>query len=340
MPTRTIRLAAVPLATLALLAGCSGGGSGSSTGGGGGTQTGGATYVYVGQYNTSTPGTILAFTAGANGAVSPVSTLQTDLYLESLATDASGQIYVSGYSATSSFARIEVYAAGASGSATPTRSLTLSSVNAPISMTVDASSNLYTVDSAGLINVYSPTASGSATPTRQISGSSTAIGTLSGIAVDSSGAIYVSEVSPTGGSTVLTFAAGASGNIAPTRSFTLPGTSVVPLGIALDSSNNIYVTVDGTSTPYTSSIYEYAAGAGTGAAPTRTISGSATEMTTDGALRVDSAGNIYVAVQNPSGAGYAYSLMEFSSSASGNVSPKAAMTSTAWTNGISQIAIH
>jgi hypothetical protein len=96
---------------------------------------------------------------------------------------------------------------------------------------VDADNNVYaTTDSCtlngttftctGSISVYAANATANSSPARIISGSLTQLGTLGGITVDSAGNIYVISTDAYGANPmVLTFSKSATGNVAPTTSF-------------------------------------------------------------------------------------------------------------------------
>jgi sugar lactone lactonase YvrE len=306
-----------------------------------------ASTVFVVQNITTTFGSlpqILEFPAGANGSVAPTSslTLASGELVQGVAVDASGQIYVSGI-LISQAAVIQVFAAGASGTATPVRTITLPNGADPVAMTLDASGQLFVVDDSQELLVYSSTADGTAVPTRTISGALTTLGPTADIAVDSSGSIYVATVVATAGADgtsysgkIQVFAPGATGNVGPQRVIT---NSNLFLGVAPDAEGNLYASLDVPTTGGTSSIVEYAASANGAATPTRTISGAATELATAGALRVDAAGKIYVPNQAISETSTTYSLYTFAPTASGNVAPVAAMTSSSWTAGAPEIAI-
>ena len=320
-------------------------GIGTTTGGGGGTTpaSGGATFVYVIQNPAGGTGEILQFAAGANGSVAPTATLTapTGTQVTSVATDTSGQIYVAGYLPTSSFPVIEVYAAGASGAATPVRTINVSDLYSPTAMVVDSAGSLYTVNpNDGELFVYSSTANGAAAPTRLIAGALTQLNVSEGVAVDASGNIYVSSALLNGASAtgaIYVFSSTATGNVAPLR--TISNASGVFLGVATDSSGDLYAALDTIVSPYTGSIVEYAPGASGAAMPTRTIAGTATELSTAGGVRVDAAGSIYVANQIAGASSYSYVLDEFAPSATGNVAPVAALISSSWTNAAPEIAI-
>ena len=295
-----------------------------------------ATLVYVEQGDFSTSPQVLAFTAGANGAVSPVSTLTfpTGFEINSIATDVVGQIYVAGY-LNSGVAVINIYAAGASGLATPVRVIDPTNQYAPTAMTISGGL-LYTVDGDSQLAVYSGTASGSATPQRLIYGVASLLGYSEGIAVDGVGNIWVSAAQVGNiPAELLMFSGTANGNVAPTR--TIPTTTNnVYLGVAVDISSNVYASLDTEATPYSGAVVVYAGGATGSATPIKTIAGSSTGLVTGGGVEIDAAGNIYVADQITS---TSYALLKFAPTATGNVAPTSETTSSSWNNAGSQIAL-
>jgi hypothetical protein len=340
-PRNIFSCLAAALASAAMV-GCGGASNpgaynGSSTSGGALTGSP-ATYVYVIQ-----GGQILQFAAGTNGIATPIATLTTGMAgITAITADNSGRIYVAGVF-TGSSPVIEVYPAGASGFATPTRTINVSDPFSPSSMAVDSSGSLYAVSqSDGVVYVYSSTASGAATPTRLISGSLTQLGLPNiptGIAADSSGNIYVASVPLFAGTTeVEVFSPTATGNVSPSRVITNPNGSA--LGEAIDTNGNIYLSLEVVTTPYASSIVEYAPGASGAATPMRTISGTATGLTAAEGLSVDGAGNIFVHSQPLTSSGYVDTLDEFGASATGNAAPISSFTSTSWTNPGGMIALH
>jgi hypothetical protein len=98
-----------------------------------------------------------------------------------------------------------------------------------------------------------------------------------------------------------------------------------PTGIAIDSSDNIYVSDQHSTvcTPNCPAILIFAKGANGGVAPTRYIAGSNTLLTAPTDVKVDKNGYIYVS-DEASGLGVIY---VFASTAKGNVAPMATLKS-------------
>src|SRR5947199_79041 len=105
---------------------------------------------------------------------------------------------------------ITVYAAGASGNATPTATIARgnSGLSVPQGIGRDGTGNIY-VTTGNSIRVYAAGASGNAPPTATIAGGNTGLSFPVGIALDGAGNIYVTNFS---GNSITVYAAGASGN--------------------------------------------------------------------------------------------------------------------------------
>jgi plastocyanin len=88
------------------------------------------------------------------------------------------------------------------------------------------------------VTMYYETDSGNTPPRVTIAGSNTGIGEPSGISVDQSGNVYVSNYYPQ--QTVTEFAAGSNGNVAPIRTISCGGFSQ-PRGNTVDQLGNLYV---------------------------------------------------------------------------------------------------
>ncbi len=337
-----IHLFGFTVPVLLLLAGC---GSSPSSGIGSGTPltSGGATSIYVIQNtSTGTNNSILQFPASSNGTVSPSSTLlpPAAMNVGALATDSSGQIYVAG--TISGQYEVLVYAAGASGSATPLRTIIENAANVviPNSLAVDSAGAVYVLGPSSL-GVFAANANGTSSPIRLIQGALTQLNSPNEVTVDGTGNIYVTA------GAILIFASGATGNVAPTRVITTAIPFSTFTGIAVDSASNIYMTENtsivnpltgGISTAAT--LVEFSSGASGAATPTKSVSGSATGLTLAGGLSRDNAGNIYILnVFIPTTGSATFNVLGFSPNATGNVGPGINFNSSAWTDPGEQIAL-
>lgn len=270
------------------------------------------------------------------GAAVNIAAAGTNLY----ALGSSGAIYTSAAKPVStatlyvaSFGKILTFPANASGNVAPSTNITGSNTGlwSDQAVAVDSGGAIYVANqtggpfSNGSITVYPSGSTGNTTPTRTIQSCSanpctdmTGLRGPLGIAVDSAGKIYTVNHSSTGSLySVTVYGAGASGNAAPLATIIGANTALnYPTGIALDASNNIWVTNYNNS-----SITEYAAGANGNAAPLKTIIGSNTSLAGPWGLAIDASGTVYVA--NSSG-NY---VTEYSASASGNAAPVVTLTS-------------
>jgi sugar lactone lactonase YvrE len=246
---------------------------------------------------------VTAYPAASNGDVSPLAPAPiTGLFgPRSVAFDKFGNIYVT----NACHATITIYAKGTSGNTAPIASIGGSSTGlfAPIGIALDSSGNIYVTGfNVNTFNpslfVYPPLGSSTGmlneAPTAVIGGSNTGLNSPEGIALDSSGHIYVTDFR---GSVFVYPALGASTgllNEAPAATISGSNTGLgQPAGIALDSSEKIYV-----ADPFADSVFIYPAlGSSTGLlneAPTATIAGSNTGLIQPFFIGLDSSGNIYV----------------------------------------------
>ncbi|MBF6570392.1 MAG: SBBP repeat-containing protein [Candidatus Binataceae bacterium] len=262
--------------------------------------TTGANSIFVAN---PTGGSLSVFPGGSSGNVPSLVTNPGLASPSGIARDAAGNIYV----ANSGGSAIAVFAQGATGSPNPIGTIEGSNtgLNYPVGVALDSSGNIYVADAGSSdggtdnIFVYPPGSNGNVSPTAVISGASTGLHLPSGLALDSSDKIYVTNVGSQDGTfdSVTVYSAGSNGNVMPV--ITVAGSSTglsTPEGITVDSSGNIYVTnddygggdIDGT-------IEEFLPGSTGNATPTVTIYGSCSGLDTPQAVAVDSAGNIYVA---------------------------------------------
>ncbi|MFZ0245889.1 NHL repeat-containing protein [Candidatus Binatus sp.] len=254
-------------------------------------------------------GAVTAYPAGSNGDVSPLAPAPTGLAEpELVAIDASGNIYAFNVCNNT----ITVYAKGSNGDAAPTAIIGGSNtgLTGANSIAVDSSGNIYVLDGDSVL-VYAAGSNGNVAPIATISGSNTGFISPSSIALDSSGNIYVADwgdfIGEGPGSVFVYSALGSSTgllNVAPIATISGFNTGLVsPVGIAVDSSRNIYVADDGMrySIIFPPSVYVFSAGSYGDIAPIATISGSNTGVTYPAGIALDSSRKIYVANSYPGG---------------------------------------
>jgi len=248
---------------------------------------------------------VTAYDAASNGDVSPLSPSPVNLCVPGfVASDASGRIYVTNNCGTLD-PGINVYAAGSSGDSAPIAIIGGPNTGLldPTGIALDSSGNIYVTDpKAASVFIYpSLTTSGTGplneAPMDTITGMNTGLLSPGGIEVDSTG-IYVADQGNGGGPSVLIFPtlAGSSGlpNEPPTASIHGAMTGMMGiLGLALDSSHNIYLA----DSIAVSVLIFPAVGSTTGTIdepPMDTINGADTELTKPLGIALDSDNNIYV----------------------------------------------
>ncbi|MFZ0245007.1 MAG: NHL repeat-containing protein, partial [Candidatus Binatus sp.] len=256
---------------------------------------------------------VTAYPAASNGDIAPLAPVPTGLAEpESVAIDANGNIYVTNRCTNA----VTIYAKGSSGDAAPIAIIggPNTGLYAPAGIAVDSSGKIYvaaypfTGGGTQVGNVFIYPALGSSTgllneaPIATISGSTTGLSEPYGIALDSSRNIYVTGYNTnTGYQSVSVYPAlGSSTGLldeAPIATISGNNGNITglnePVGIALDSSQNIYVVDNGAT-----SVFVYPAlGSSTGTlieAPIATISGNITGLDSPKNIALDSSQNIYV----------------------------------------------
>jgi hypothetical protein len=204
------------------------------------------------------PSQIQFYTTSDSGATTPYEVITgsaTGLNVPSgVAYDTNGTVYV----ANRQGASVEAFGFP---TPSPTPSTTASPSPTP---TATPTSN----PSASPTPTASPvTLANNLAPTLDIVGGNTGFANPSGVAVDATGIIYVSDA---GNASVRVFAAASTGNVAPTRVIAGPLTLLqVPTDIKVDSSGNVYVADSGAG-----KIFVFAAGANGNVAPTMTLTSS------------------------------------------------------------------
>jgi hypothetical protein len=285
-------LLAISIPALCVLSACGGGNSG----GGGGTEPppAAANIYLVEDLFAPTPSNIVEFPTSSNGDVTPTTTIkgQSDTFFTGLAVDATGNVYVG-----------------------------VAPDNPPLGST-----------SGIAVLAFAPGDSGTATPKRMITGSATGLNisgqiSIGALATDSVGNLYVSALTPEGQG-ISVFSSAANGNAAPTKVIAGSATNIAdPVQIAVDSAGNIYAANSGTFGP--PSILLFDSSATGNVTPTSILGGPATTINSVQGLAVDSAGNIYVAVNGKELDGGTPSILEFSAGSTGNVAPIRTISGTA-----------
>jgi hypothetical protein len=188
----------------------------------------------------------------------------------------------------------------------------------PEGLAVDSAGALHVADGIGNdILTYAAGAAGNAKPASSIKGSLTGLNSPTGLALDLAGDVYVANGGGQFGGSVAEFAAGASGDVAPTRIIQGLDTKLInPRGIALDGQGQIFVATS-------SSVLEFAADSANDSPPLAVISGSNTLLSQAGQLSLDGGDNIFVA------SGGKNALLEFTAGSIGNAAPGSIITGSA-----------
>lgn len=270
---------------------------------------------------------ITVYAPGASGNVAPLRTIRgalTGLITPySVALDAAGNLYVTNGNGSS----ITVYPPGANGKVPPLRTIggPLTGLRNPVGVALDAAGTLYVANNDGntsSITVYAPAANGNVAPLRIISGPLTGLNSAQGVTLDTAGNLYVTNGSTHRGGphSVIVYAPGASGNVAPLRTISGPLTGLNSVqGVALDVAGNIYV-----ANSTTFDITVHTRGASGNVAPIRTIRGANTGLSAPPrepdpigpvGVALDATGTLYTANWG------ANSINVYAPGATGNVAP-------------------
>jgi hypothetical protein len=260
-------------------------------------------------------GSITVYPAGSDGNIAPLATISgkaTGLsFPVSIALDSSDNIYVGNFNIAnvknpiSLGGSITVYPAGSKGNASPSAIIAGSNagLEVPGGIALDSNGNLYVTvfDCPGLcggnafgINIYPSGSSGNVSPSAVIGGADAGLSGSDGLALDSLGRIYVSNLSGgTGhGGSVTVFGAGSIGDAVPATTITSNFTGLpFASDVAVDSGGNLYVSnVVGD----TGSVDIYPPGSFAAGPPVATIAGTDTGLNFPLKVATDSVANIYV----------------------------------------------
>ncbi len=167
----------------------------------------------------------------------------------------------------------------------------LGNLKIPSAIAIDSHGRIY-VRYEGAIAVYAPGTNGNVVPVASV-GNRTGLRGTGGIALDSSGKMYISRFSFSGGA-VRIYAVGSRGDVTPSAVITGPSTGLHSCwDVALDSSGKIYVVNNG-DFGRDDSITVYAPGSNGDVAPIATIKGPNSDLHSARAIAVGSDGKIYV----------------------------------------------
>ncbi|HUO05957.1 MAG TPA: SBBP repeat-containing protein [Candidatus Binataceae bacterium] len=275
---------------------------------------------------------VTVYPAGANGNFAPttvIAGIDTGLSIAGgIGVDSHGNIFVANLGGGSNgTGSVTAYLAGSNGDSEPMVMIAdtvKTGLSLPEGIAVDAGGAIYVANAHG-----GPTRNGSVTkypagtvanvaPVATIAGSATKLNMPFGVAVDSSGKLYVTNEVAAG--SVNVYSAAANGNVAPATTIAGPNTGLAyPNGIAVDSAGSIYVANYGllvTGASSSNRITMYQAGASGNATPFATISGPSTGLVAPYGIAVDSSGNIYV-----TNAGVAGAVEVFAAGSTGNTAP-------------------
>jgi 6-phosphogluconolactonase (cycloisomerase 2 family) len=263
-------------------------------------------------------GSITVYPAGSDGNIAPLATISgkaTGLsFPVSIALDSSDNIYVGNFyianvkNPLNLGGSITVYPAGSKGNASPSAIIAggNTGLDDPGGIALDSSGNLYvtSLNCSGLcsgngfgINIYPPGSSGNVFPSAVINGADTEMSGSDGLALDSLGRLYVSNLNGgTGqGGSVTVYGAGSVGDAVPTATITSNFTGLpFASDVAVDSGGNLYVSNTVEDGGEFGSIDIYPAGSFATGPPVATIAGADTGLDTPLKIAVDSIGNIYV----------------------------------------------
>jgi hypothetical protein len=190
--------------------------------------------VAPGIYVTNPGGAILVFASDATGDVAPIRTItgpSTKLSVPiGLAVDGQGQLYVANRTGSA----VTVYAPTASGDAAPIRTITATGMGSPETLALGPAGDLFVATcpgcgtaAGGIAGVFHVPA-GASTSDTSLTGPTTGM-TFPSLAGDPGGELVVAN---SFGGVVGTFAAGATGDAAPLRSFQPAGSQNIQGAVA------------------------------------------------------------------------------------------------------------
>ncbi len=280
--------------------------------------------------------------SSSNTSTSTVNGPSGDTFI-GVATDASGNLYtVDSHTASGSTTyTVNEYAAGSNstgGAVTATmRTFTSAAITtAPVGITVDNYGNIFVSLAGGVLLRFAAGSSGAVSPSVTLTGLASA--SASAVATDTGGNLYATvPVSLTDShSNIAVFASGYASGTTPVRVI-IPSTEMDITALAA-ANGNVYAT--GKDINGNAEVAVFAATATGSTAATTVISGAATTLKSPGAVQVDGAGNIFVGDSSTGAIGGMVIVDKFASSATGNVAPTTAVTTSQTVASTSGLAVH
>ncbi len=306
--------------------------------------------IYVTNRATNT---VTIYAANANGNVPPLVVIGGDKTRLSnpagIALDASGKIYV----LNSMERSIRVYPPlGMSTGilneapvATIAGSKTL--LNEATGIAIDAQNKIYVANELGgpavhgesldkgRITVYEAGGNGNIAPVATISGAGTGLSFPFGIALDSSGNIYVANLQTANnktasGGSITVYPAGSKGNASPSTTIAGDNTGLQNFeAFGIDSNGNLYATVLICASLCSGTDFRvnvFASGSNGDVFPSTVIAGADTGLSEPNSLALDPGGNLYVLNSN-GGPGVSGSVTVYETGSSGDATPTMTITS-------------
>jgi hypothetical protein len=259
--------------------------------------------IYTAACNSPTSGgsEVLIYAPGATGKAAPARTITGSLTgfqsmcgpsINGIDVDSAGNLYVASYTVIGMppnnivYPAISVFSPTANGNAAPSKSIAGPSTTIvfPGQVAVDAAGTIYVANTPptgpGSVLIFNSSATGNVAPTATLAGPNTTIYNIRGVAVDSSGNIYVASLAEapapnpalSGTPSILEFSPGSTGNVAPIRTISGSATTMGEIGnISIDSDGNIYVFGD----PMPNTLLKFSSTATGNVAPASSISLSA-----------------------------------------------------------------
>jgi sugar lactone lactonase YvrE len=338
--------------------------------------------LYVANVGGAGPYTITVYPANGGRRPAPIATINGGQLIipQAIAIDPAGNIYVANEGIlsgdqSSDPPSVTVYRAGSNGDVAPMARISGPKTGLSFSqgIALDSHGYIYVSNQSkepnGLdsITVYSPGSNGNVAPARVISGPATKLLEPEGVAVDSSGRLFVSSGARNSdpqsrSAAVLIFAPGAKGNVAPFASIDCDCAKIRTAGaITLGPNGNVYVTTRWNLDTGTAGVVAFTQQdqgtanhlnlepilahhptgpptiegyTGQCLTPISSIAGAKTKITEPGGIAVDPDGNMYVTNSDVSD-----SIGVFKAGADGNVAPSYTIESPTEVSSPSSVAI-